>query len=156
MEKTVHEAEIRLRPIGVVRNRVPGPGRTQWKDLVSEIVLDEGLTEALEGIEGFSHLNVLFWMGKFEREMPPPLKVHPQSRKDRPLVGVFATRSPVRPNPIGLTTVELLEHRGSVLKVKGLDAFDGTPVLDIKPYLARGDRIENPAIPEWLLKLRGE
>ncbi|HID87990.1 MAG TPA: tRNA (N6-threonylcarbamoyladenosine(37)-N6)-methyltransferase TrmO [Anaerolineae bacterium] len=156
MKKTVREAEIRLRPIGVVRNEVPGPEPARWEDLVSEIVIDEELAEALKGIEGFSHLIVLFWMGKFEREVPPPLKVHPESRKELPLVGVFATRSPVRPNPIGLTTVELLGRRGNVLKVKGLDAFDDTPVLDIKPYLERGDRIENPAMPEWLLRLWGE
>lgn len=153
MEGTVHEAEIRLRPIGVVRNEVPGPERAQWEGLVSEIVVDEEWAEALEGIGGFSHLVVLFWMGTSRRKTPPPSKVHPQSRMDLPLVGVFATRSPVRPNPIGLTTVELLEHRGNILTVKGLDAFDGTPVLDIKPYLARGAQIASPRHPEWLLRL---
>ena len=92
MAESVHEAEIRLRPIGVVRNGVPGPERVRWEDLISEIVIDEGLTEALEGVEGFSHLIVLFWIGRFERETLPPLKVHPESRKELPLVGVDVNR----------------------------------------------------------------
>ena len=70
-----------------------------------------------------------------------------------PLVGALATRTPRRPNPIGVTTVELLGREGNVLTVLGLDAYDGTPVLDVKPYLARGDLIPEPVIPEWLQQL---
>jgi tRNA (Thr-GGU) A37 N-methylase len=70
-----------------------------------------------------------------------------------PLVGVFATRSPKRPNPIAITVVPLLRLEGNVLHVKGLDMADGTPVLDIKPYLTRGDRVEDARVAEWLHRL---
>ncbi|MGE5189114.1 MAG: tRNA (N6-threonylcarbamoyladenosine(37)-N6)-methyltransferase TrmO, partial [Gemmatimonadota bacterium] len=74
---------------------------------------------------------VLCWMDRADRGR---LKVHPRGREERPERGVFATRSPHRPNPISLNTVELLEIRGTVLRVRGMDAIDGTPVLDIKPH----------------------
>jgi tRNA (Thr-GGU) A37 N-methylase len=77
-------------------------------------------------------------------------------REDLPLIGVFATRSNYRPNYIALTTVELLAVDGHVLKVKGLDALDGTPVLDIKPYVPHKDYVENARLPAWTQKLRDE
>ena len=77
-------------------------------------------------------------------------------REDLPLVGLFATRSPRRPNPIGVTTVRLLERRGNVLRVLGLDALDGTPVLDIKPYLPYGDCIQDTHVPEWVRSFNEE
>ena len=80
------------------------------------------------------------------------LKTHPRGRIDLPLLGVFATRSPLRPNPIGLTIVELLGRKGTVLTIRGLDAFDGTPVIDVKPY-NHWDIIEDAKVPEWWLKL---
>jgi len=81
------------------------------------------------------------------------LKVHPRGRTDLPLLGVFATRTAFRPNPIGLTLVELLEVKNNVLVVRGLDAFDGTPVLDIKPYGSR-DMVVGARVPEWHKKLQ--
>lgn len=92
-------------------------------------------------------------MHKVDEDRHSLLKVHPENKKELPLVGVFATRSPVRPNPIGVTVVKLLERQENVLKVLGLDAYDGTPVLDIKPYLRRGDLIEEAIMPDWLLRL---
>jgi tRNA-Thr(GGU) m(6)t(6)A37 methyltransferase TsaA len=69
-------------------------------------------------------------------------------------VGRFATRSPVRPNPIGMTPVELLAVEGNCLRVRGLDAFDGTPVLDLKPYLPQGDSLPQACVPDWLTRLQ--
>ena len=141
--------ELKLRPIGVVRNGIP-PDRpeVEWEPLESEIVVDAEWADALDGIAGFSHAWVLFFLSN----SPPPEspRTHPQGRADLPLVGRFATRSPVRPNPIGMTSVELLAVEGNRLRVRGLDAFDGTPVLDLKPYLPRGDSIPDARVPDWL------
>jgi len=83
------------------------------------------------------------------------MKVHPRGREDMPLLGVFATRTSRRPNPVGLTLVELLKVEGNVLTVRGLDAFDGTPVLDIKPFDQR-DMVEGARVPEWWMRLEKE
>jgi tRNA-Thr(GGU) m(6)t(6)A37 methyltransferase TsaA len=83
------------------------------------------------------------------------LKVHPRRRKDLPLLGIFATRTMTRPNPVGLTLVELVKVEGNVLTVRGLDAFDGTPILDIKPFDS-WDIAETAKVPEWWTKLKKE
>ncbi len=145
--------KVELQPIGRVRNEVEEkPADGVWEELVSEIEIEEEFEPALEGIEEFSHIIVLFWI---DRRDPSdrPLQVHPQGRQDLPLKGVFATRSPARPNRIGLTVVKLLERDGRVLRVLGLDALNGTPVLDIKPYLVRGDSVPDASIPDWLKTL---
>ncbi|TET26428.1 MAG: S-adenosylmethionine-dependent methyltransferase [Candidatus Bathyarchaeum sp.] len=80
------------------------------------------------------------------------MKVHPRGRSDTPLLGVFATRTPYRPNPIGITLVEVLEVEDNVVTVRGLDAFDGTPVLDLKPF-DYWDMVEDARIPEWWTRL---
>lgn len=139
-----------FRPIGRVRSGVSDRRCRGWRGVESEIALDPALAPSLDGIEGFSHIIVLYWMHESTGDVP--VKVHPQGRAELPLAGVFATRSPRRPNPIGLTIVELLERKADLLKVKGLDAFDGTPVLDIKPYLPR-DVITGARYPDWVSKL---
>ena len=95
----------------------------------------------LADIEGFSHLFVLW---EFDRADGFDLIAHPPTDESRPH-GVFATRSPRRPNPIGLTVVELLGREGASLRVRGVDMLDGTPVLDIKPYLSSVPRGEAEA-----------
>ena len=137
---------IVLEPIGEVKNNISQPIRQGWGEVVSELVLKPELKETLEGLEQFSHIIVVFWMHKVLKK-GIPTKVHPQGRGDLPLVGLFATRSPYRPNPVGLSVVELLECHRNILKVRGLDALDGTPVIDIKPYLP-GDRVEEAKNPE--------
>lgn len=137
-------------PIGIVRNGILDPSGVVWEETTSQIVLEPQWEPGLEGIEAFSHIWVVFWLHR--SEPLSSLKVHPMRREDLPEVGVFATRSPSRPNPIALTAVRLLERRGSVLVVRGLDALDGTPVLDIKPYL-RGDKVLRPRLPSWPHKL---
>jgi len=127
---------ISMRSIGVVRSpyrdtsEVPrGPGAKHEAEGVLEI--DRDLEKGLTDIEGFSHLFVV-WV--FDRSESVELLGTPPT-DDRPH-GVFATRSPYRPNPIGLTVVELLRRDGNDLHVKGIDMLDGTPILDVKPYLS--------------------
>jgi tRNA-Thr(GGU) m(6)t(6)A37 methyltransferase TsaA len=139
-----------LKPIGVVRNEVKQPIRHGWGEIVSEIVVNSDLTEALDNLDEFSHLIVLYWMHQLAAGRQLPLKVHPMGKSELPLVGRFATRSPSRPNPVGQATVRLLERRDNILKVKGLDAIDGTPVIDIKPYLPGYDSADDAKVPLWI------
>lgn len=126
-----------LKAIGIVRNGVNEfrhDGCDWWDDVISEIVIEPGLNEAMDGLEECSHIIVLYWMHRI-REGELPLKVHPRGRQELPVRGLFATRTPNRPNRVGKTTVSLLQRQGNILRVKGLDALDGSPVIDIKPYI---------------------
>lgn len=127
-------SEMILKPVGFVRSPVRETPDEQdwWQELVSEILIDENLVEALDGIENYSHIIVLYWLHRRDRNNLP-LKIHPRGKMDSPKRGIFATRTPDRPNPIGKTTVRLLRREGNILTVQGLDALDGSPVLDIKP-----------------------
>ncbi len=144
---------MELIAIGLVRNDVKEIGRRDWKDIESEIVVDADFEEALDGLDEFSHIHVIFGFHRSHWGKGMPLKTHPQCRSDLPLVGLFATRSPVRPNPLGLTLVRLVERRDNTLIVRGLDAIDGTPVYDIKPCLP-GDSQSWTRMPEWVHKLQ--
>ena len=146
--------EIKLKPIGVVRNEIKQTGYHDCKDIVSEIEIDGKLAELLDGIEEFSHIIVLFWMHAVPLDSPRPTKVHPRGRADLPLVGLFATRAPQRPNPIGITIVKLLKRQGTTLTVQGLDAIDGTPVIDIKSYMIPRIARNEIRMPEWVAKLQ--
>ena len=146
--------KIALKPIGFVKTKAVGI-EVRNKGNVSEIVFRKDLAEALDGIEDFSHLFVIFWMHEVSEEERRTMKVRPRGRRDMPLLGAFATRTPHRPNPIGLTLVELLELEGNVVTVRGLDAFDGTPILDIKPF-DYWDVAEYARVPEWWMKLEKE
>jgi tRNA-Thr(GGU) m(6)t(6)A37 methyltransferase TsaA len=142
-----------LIPIGAVRSPLKEPTyqRLNLKEIISDIIIDESLTEALNGLEGFSHIIVLYWMHLATREKKR-LKTHPMGRQDVPPQGLFATRSPNRPNPLGKTTVRLLERKGNVLRVQGLDAIDGTPVIDIKPYMPGYDSATDATTPDWVVR----
>jgi endonuclease-3 related protein len=141
-----------LKAIGTVRNEITQPRQRDWAEVISEIVVNSRLTQALDGLDGFSHIIVLFWMHRLAPGTVP-LKVYPRGRADLPLVGLFATRSPQRPNPVGETTVRLLERRGNILRVRGLDAVDGTPVVDIKPYIpGRCDSVARAKVPSWVIQ----
>ena len=150
------ERELTLRPIGRVARGRPWPDDgercEQSEERTADIEIDDAWADALDGIEGFSHVWVVWWV---DRSAGPPdaMQVHPEGRPEMPLVGLLATRSPRRPNPVGITAVRLLERKGTRLCVHGLDAFEGTPVLDIKPYLRRGDLIPDATGPEWLQQL---
>jgi tRNA (adenine37-N6)-methyltransferase len=149
--------ELMLRPIGrVSRGRPRPPGDICWdaSRQEAEIELEPAWTEALDGVEGFSHLWVVWWLDRAAADsLPAELHVHPEGRPEMPEMGLFATRTPRRPNPIALTAVHLLERRGNWLRVTGLDAYEGTPILDLKPYLHRGDLIIEATAPDWLERL---
>jgi tRNA-Thr(GGU) m(6)t(6)A37 methyltransferase TsaA len=135
--------EIRITPIATVKNTRTSPGDDFWGGTISEIELAEGVSEeALEGIELFSHLEIIYYFNRVGQGKVVHAR-RPRGNPEYPLMGIFAQRNKDRPNSIGLTTVELLEHAGRVIKVRYLDAIDGTPVLDIKPvfreFLPKGE-----------------
>ncbi len=168
--------ELELKPVGVVRSEFKKPllyagesdlelkehmeeVREHQKALqnhVSELIIAPELAEILDGIEGFSHILVLYWPHLIAPERRSLRKVHPMGRKDLPRQGILATCSPARPNPILVTAVKLVERNGNILKVKGLEAVDGSPIIDIKPYSKHYYRIENPAVPAWMEQIHRE
>ena len=107
--------------------------------------------DALKGINGFSHIIVLYWIHLRDNEKERSvLQVIPRGRANGVKVGVFACRSPSRPNPIGLCVVKLMKVEDCRLTVKGLDAFEGSPIIDVKPYIQRRDAVPKAYTPEWL------
>ena len=127
--------EFVVRPIGVVRSQLKDPADAPKQgaltDQEAEIVVDPAYVAALDGLGGRGKIIVICWMHGAERDR---LTVHPRGQEERPERGVFSTRSPHRPNPLSLHTVTLLSVVGNVLHVRGMDAIDGTPVVDIKPH----------------------
>jgi len=124
---------LTVRPIGVVRNSIAGPERpSDWSLIESKLVIDARCAEALDGVEALEHLTVIWWFDRRKGE-DVPMKVHPRGDQSVPLRGLFATRAPIRPNLLGLTTVQVVSRAGNVVHVRGLDAFDGSPILDLKP-----------------------
>jgi len=109
-----------------------------------------GYEDAVHGLELYSHIIILLWFHKrdndYERKL---LKVHPRHNKNNPLTGIFATRSPVRPNPVGIFTPAIISINRNTIKVSPVDAFDGTPVIDIKPYVPSLDSISEAKVPEF-------
>jgi tRNA-Thr(GGU) m(6)t(6)A37 methyltransferase TsaA len=122
---------VTFQPIGYVENDFDRPtAPDQIRAVESRIVLDPALVEGLQGLETGQPIMVIFY---FHRSEGYTLRQHPRGDESRPLQGVFTLRSPRRPNPIGVTVVDLLAVEGNVLRVRGLDVIDGTPVLDLKP-----------------------
>jgi tRNA-Thr(GGU) m(6)t(6)A37 methyltransferase TsaA len=147
------DRELTLRPIGrVVAGRSQTARDDHWEEGVAEIEVDAAWAGALDGIEGFSHVWLVWWLDRADGPLES-LHVRPERREELPLVGVLATRSPRRPNPLAMTVVRLVERQGNRLRVQGLDAYEGTPILDLKPYLRRGDLIPEATAPEWLERL---
>ena len=144
--------EITVRPIGYVKNGVKEP-RTEWAEVVSRVIVRPDLEDALLGLQAWSHIVVVFW----PHLIPPEVlgskhRLHPRDDPDNPLQGVLATRSQIRFNPLLMTAVRLLSVKGNVLRVQGLDAIDGTPVLDVKPYMPRFDSVPEATMPEWVTR----
>lgn len=171
-EKADNES-IRMTPVGVVRCKLKKPmlqatedgltmeERTQQASeqhkmimsMVSELVLEDEYAPLLDGIEDFSHILVLYWPHLVTPERKALKKVHPMGQKDMPKKGIFATCSPARPNSVLITAVQLLERDGACLRVMGLEAVDGSPILDIKPYNPNYYRVNDAKIPDWLEQL---
>jgi tRNA-Thr(GGU) m(6)t(6)A37 methyltransferase TsaA len=128
-------------PIGYVRRN---GGRTYLEIL-------EDYVPALKELEHFSHVQVFWWFSEFDDEMFRGVTQSDQAPYEAPVLGVFACRSPVRPNPIALTTAKILkvDHEQGVVDIANIDAYDGTPLLDLKAYIPSSDRVKDVSVPQW-------
>ena len=174
-EPSFWQGDIVIKPVGVIRNTIAEPflvagedGLSMQGELkdsmkrvhrmeteISQILIRDDLSGILDGIDEYSHIIVLYWAHKVPEERRTLTKVHPMGRKDYPLLGIFSTCSPARPNPVLMTVVSLQERKGNKLFVSGLDAVDGSPVIDIKPYVGRFYP-EEVRIPDWMQQIQKE
>ena len=138
--------QILIQPIGYVKNDYGRKHYNEWQETISTIVISEEYQDALYRLEEFSHIEVLFYIHEIDEKFQT--RIHPTGNPGYPLMGAFATRTPNRPSRIGLTTCRLLGIEDNRLRVENLDAFNGSPVLDIKPYT--GKPIKGIKQPEWL------
>ena len=165
-----------LRPIGIVRNNNQEPSLVagnegikmkeqqeanikhvrQMNEETSEIIIDKNIVDILEGIEEYSHLVILYWAHKVPEQSRSLTKVHPMGRDCFSKVGIFSTCSPARPNPLLMTVVSLCGIRENILEVTRLDAVDGSPVVDIKPYVKNFYPQDKISIPEWMQHIQKE
>ena len=135
-------AEMKVNPIGVIRNIEEG----------CCIKIQEKFVPALLALEGFSHIHVIWWFSGFDNDEARAVLTAEQPYKKAPEeMGVFATRSPIRPNPLALTASEVIgiDYENGIVQIAYTDANDGSPVLDIKPYTPSLDRVEEPGVPDW-------
>jgi tRNA (adenine37-N6)-methyltransferase len=140
-----------VHPIGTVKCPVNEMSQGNWAAVDSEIHLGSEYAPGLQGLEGFSHVLVLFFLDRAQGfDLKKQLLRRPRGMEDLQALGVFAQRTKFRPNPLGVTAVKLLGIEGNVVRVRGLDALDGTPVLDIKPYMPPFDRMEDVTMPAWV------
>jgi len=162
--------DIVIRPIGIVKNNVSKPPLVAGKDGlklngeydetmekfqsvredISEIILKEEYAGLLEDIEDYSHIVIIYWAHEVTEDGRRLKKVHPMGVETNPLTGLFCTCSPARPNPVLTKVVRLLEVKGNVLKVSGLDAINRSPVIDIKPYVIEFYPRDDVRIPDWM------
>lgn len=145
-------SEIVMKPIGYVHNNVENKKDVAWGQDVSTIHLEEEYYSGLEGLSDFSHAIIIYHLDKAVYDKEKHLQRRPQNREDMPLVGIFSQRGKDRPNRIGMTSVQIVNVEDTQLTVKGLDAIDGTAVLDIKPYYPVYDK-KDAIVPEWVDRL---
>jgi tRNA-Thr(GGU) m(6)t(6)A37 methyltransferase TsaA len=142
---------VQYQPVGVVRNRIREPRLSGWQETRSDIILREELAPALDGLEGFSHVIVVFHLDRMPADGSHAVSARIGGGSGRD-VGIFASRHPLRPNAIAVSTCQVVHRRQNVLRVKGLDAFDGSPVLDLKPYLPPFDSFPDAKLPAWAVE----
>ena len=140
---------IQFQPIGMIKSPVTKMSQGNWGSVQSEIHLGKHYLPGLKGLEDFSHIIVVFYLDRATFIPSEHLLRHPRGQKEQPKIGVFAQRTKYRPNPIGISSVELLSVESNVVTVKGLDAMDDTPLLDLKPYMPIFDKIDDARLPEW-------
>ncbi len=146
MDTSSEKRTYTIEEIGRAKNDYSEEVPEDYDERISVIEVFEEHLEALKGIEENSHVVIFFWLHESDRSVK---QVYPMGDESNPLTGVFATRAPVRPNPIGSTVCRLEKREGDELYVKGLDALDDTPVIDIKPYTSKF-KIEEPEFPDWV------
>ena len=140
-------AEFKMRPIGHVKK---SEGRTL-------VVLDKKYQPGLLGVDGYSHIYMIWWFDKNDTpEKRATLQVHPMGNRENPLTGVFGTRSPRRPNLVALSLCKVVAVKENTIEIEKTDAFDGTPVIDIKPFIPGYDSTPDATMPEWLEKARNK
>ena len=145
--------KIEFESIGTVNNNVTDKKDIDWGKNVSKIVINPELKDGLMGLSEFSHIIVVYYLHEAKFSIDKHLTRRPRDREDMPLSGIFSQRAKDRPNPIGITSVKLVCVDENIITVKGLDAVDGTPVLDIKPYFPVYDSKINAEVPEWVDRL---
>ena len=147
--------KLTVTPIGVVRSSVDQPIDCAWGEVVARIELDSPrfTAESLIGLQDFSHVEIVFAFDRVAEWDIHYAARHPRGRADWPKVGIFAQRGKDRPNRIGVTVCRLLSVKGITLQVQGLDAIDGTPVLDIKPYVSEFGPRGAVREPAWVREL---
>ena len=135
-------AVFEVHPVGIIRSNEEG----------TFIEIQKEYFQALTALEGFSHVNVIWWFSGFDNDEARAVLTAEQPYKKAPdVMGVFATRSPIRPNPLALTASEVIgiDYENGIVQIAYTDANDGSPVLDIKPYTPSLDRVEEPGVPDW-------
>ena len=126
-------------------------GYIKKTDDTCEIHIEDQFTEALLGLESFSHIYVLYWFDQNDSpEKRLTLRVHPRKDKQNPLTGVFATHSPMRPNLLALSLCKILSISGNIIRIEDIDALPDTPVIDIKCYIPPRVEPEDVHMPEWV------
>ncbi|ADN36268.1 protein of unknown function UPF0066 [Methanolacinia petrolearia DSM 11571] len=168
--------EFVLNPVGIIKNGIKTPPLVAGEqgltvnescesaiekmanspETLSEIILNDELEELLDGIDDYSHLVIVYWGHEIGDQGRKLKRIHPAGQEDYPLKGIYSTFSPARPNPVLVTVVKLIERDGPRLTVRGLDAIDNSPVLDIKPYVAELFSFKNTQIPGWITKILEE
>ncbi|MCC6236252.1 MAG: SAM-dependent methyltransferase [Dehalococcoidia bacterium] len=138
-----------LVPIGVVRNGEFDAARQDWRGVRSRLELRADLEAALLGLADYSHVIVLGWLHEIPQDMRSRTQAYPSGDQRLPLQGALALRGGARPNPISVTVCRLRGVAGAILEVEGLDLIDGTPVLDVKPYIAFYDAEPKASLPKW-------
>ena len=142
--------KIILEPVGFVSSPVSERMDENWGEVKSRIILRPEYAGALLGLEGFSHAIIVTYLHKAKYDKEKHLQRRPRNLKTMPLLGIFSQRAKNRPNPIGITAARILEVGNDYIEIKGLDAIDETPILDIKPYYPQYDKIEESKVPEWV------
>ena len=139
-----NQTKFQINPIGSVRRKEDGV----------YLELDKKYAPAIKELNHFSHVQVLWWADKHDNEKSRNImQITPPYGENPPVTGVFATRAEYRPNPIGITVakIEEVDINDGIVKVQNLDAFDGTPIIDLKAYFPVCDRVKDASIPEWLV-----
>ena len=168
--------EMNLTPVGRVKNEIKTPtlhagdsdielrermeqlkqSHRKIKNGLSRLEIFSPWEELLQGIQGFSHVLVLYWPHLIDPKRRDLKTIHPMGRKDLPRQGVFATCSPARPNPVLVSAVRLVKREGNVLTVQGLEAVDNSPVIDIKPYVTSYYGPAGATVPDWMEQIQRE
>ncbi len=174
--QTTSPTQMILHPVGIVRSPIKSPMLTAKKSGlslgmgmkkvkehrkeveggISELIIDTQWEELLDGIQEFSHILVLYWPHLVDPDRRQLKKVHPMGREDLPEQGIYATCSPARPNPVLVTVVALKKRNGNILTVQGLDAVDGSPIIDIKPYHQSYMKVDGLKSPDWMEQINKE